>query len=127
MKSKAMGDKVAIGLSLLCLMHCLLLPVLLLVLPTATIVVALTNEFVHKAILFSVVPVSLAALYFGYRKHGSKALVVMGLMGLLLLLSAIFAHDLVGHTGEIVLTVLGSVLLVVGHFRNYRLSRAANA
>jgi len=97
-----------------------------LVLPTATIVIALSNEFVHKAILVSVVPVSLAALYFGYRKHGSKNLVAIGLAGLLLLLSAIFAHDLLGHTGEIVLTVLGSILLVLGHLRNYKLSLAAN-
>ena len=125
MKLQATGDKMAIGLSLLCIAHCLLLPVALLLLPTATMLLALKNELVHGGILLSVIPVSLVALYFGYMKHQTKSLVALTLSGLLVLVCAFFTHDLIGDTGEIVLTVVGSILLAQGHLRNYRLSVAS--
>ena len=66
-------DKVGIGASLLCAIHCALLPVLFTTLPLMGVEL-LENEQVELGfILFSLV-VGCFALYNGYKKHHHKKL-----------------------------------------------------
>jgi hypothetical protein len=47
---------------------------------------------------------------------------LIGALGLtILILAAYLGHELLGEYGEVVLTVLGSSIIVYSHIRNYRL------
>lgn len=113
-------DKAAIGLSFLCLAHCLALPLLLVLLPSLT-VLNLENELFHVGLVAIVIPTSLYALTLGCRKHQHYRLLAIGFVGLVCLLAAVIGEDALGEFAEKGLTVTGSVLIAYGHFRNYQL------
>lgn len=118
---QATGDKIAIALSTLCVVHCILTPVLLIALPALGSMAIFEHELFHQILLFFVLPVGLIALTAGFRHHRNLATFAYGLSGLALLTAAgTFAHDLVGEVGETVLTVIASILIVYAHIQNYR-------
>ena len=114
-------DKFAIGLSLICAVHCLALPLLLIILPSI-IALQLDNEVFHTLIIITVLPVSIFALTLGYKQHKSNWLLMLGFTGLLLLVIAvILGEETTGEFGEKLLTVLGASLVAAGHLWNFRL------
>jgi hypothetical protein len=116
-------DQIAVALSGLCLAHCLLLPLVVVTLP---FVGQFGNEHLHAEVLFVVIPVSGAALYFGFRRHNHPGIVGSGFLALaILVFGATVAHSAWGLLADRMLTVAGSVLLAVTHYRNFRLSRCA--
>ena len=116
-----LSDKTAIGLSFLCTLHCLALPLLLVVLPSLA-AMPFADEVFHLWMLALVIPISIFALTSGYRRHQSRDLLILGGAGLLIMiLAAVFGHDIVGEAGEKWGTVIGAVMLAWGHFKNYRL------
>jgi len=68
MNTQVNADKASITLSLACMIHCLLMPSFL-VLTSGFFALSIDNEFIHKAFLIIVLPVSLYALITGYRNH----------------------------------------------------------
>lgn len=113
-------DKFAIGLSMLCAIHCLLLPLLLIALPSIS-ALQLQNEAFHFWMLATVIPTSLYALTIGCKKHQRYRLLSWGISGLILMLMAVFfGHDIAGEYGEKILTLLGAILVVVAHWGNFR-------
>ena len=117
------ADKVAIGLSLVCVIHCLALP-LALVLAPSLVGLGLQDETFHLWIVLVVLPVSIYALTLGCRKHKNMGVLLVGLSGLLLLfLTALFGHDLAGETGERLLTLAGAGIIAASHARNFQLCR----
>lgn len=113
-------DKFAIGLSMLCTIHCLLVPILLVLLPSLG-ALQLDNEAFHTWMLIGVIPTSLYALTMGCKTHGRYLLLVLGGAGLILLtLAAVLGHEIVGEYGEKVLTVMGTTLVVLAHLSNFR-------
>lgn len=115
------ADRTAIGLSLVCAIHCLLLPVAVAVLPSATLI-GLEDELFHRLLLIVVLPVSAFALISGLRKHRNRTVLIVGVTGLMVLIvGAAFGHDLFGETGERIVTLVGSALVALGHFRNFQL------
>jgi len=116
-------DKTAISLSLICAIHCLFVPLVLLYAPTLTISV-LTDEWFHTLLLFLVFPVSIFAMFFGCRQHKRYNILFYGMIGLMILaVSAIWGHDILGETGEIVATLLGASFLSFGHYKNQKLCK----
>lgn len=116
-------DRVAVALSGLCLVHCLLLPFLIAAMP---FLAGFGSEHFHAPMLLIVVPVSVFALALGFRKHGDRSVIVLGMGGLLLLVAGgTVAHNLFGVVADQVLTVAGSLLLAATHYRNFKLSRMA--
>ncbi len=113
-------DRAAISLSFLCLAHCLILPLLLVILPSLT-VLNLDNEMFHLGMVVFVIPTSLYALTLGCRKHQHYQLLAIGFLGLTFLLGAVLGEEQIGEFGEKTLTVIGSVLIAFGHYRNFRL------
>ena len=72
-------------------------------------------------------PCALVAFVLGCKKHGDVKVVVMGTMGILILGSALLLHD-IHHSSEehegvlsIIVTVIGSVVLIMSHLRNRKL------
>lgn len=117
-------DKAAVSLSLLCIAHCLLLPVAVSIIPVFA-VLPLEDEFFHTLLLILVLPTSCIGLTLGCKKHQRWKLALWGAVGLsIIVLAAFFGHDTVGEFGEKVLTLLGSIIIAWGHFQNYRLCRS---
>ncbi|BAK65486.1 MULTISPECIES: MerC domain-containing protein [Sphingobium] len=113
-------ESAAISGSLICLLHCLALPALLLLLPGTMLLFAQSEAF-HVVALALLAPSAGLAFWLGYRRHGSGHVALAGGVGLLLLALALLPD--VGEGGELWLTVTGSVLLIAGHVANWRLRR----
>jgi len=108
----------AVSVSLLCLMHCLALPILLLLLPGALGLFARSDAF-HYAALALVVPAALGAFWLGYCKHRMRRPAILGFAGAACLAIALLPG--VGEGGELWFTIAGSLLLIAGHAMNWRL------
>jgi hypothetical protein len=120
-----MLDKVAMGLSFLCVAHCLLLPFAILVLP-ALGATFLEEESFHYWLLFLVVPTSVFSLWLGCRKHGRLEILTIGAFGLcLLLLIVALGVDLLGETSERITTVAGAAIIALAHYRNTKACKKA--
>ena len=116
-------DKAAIGLSLVCLAHCLLSLMPLLILPSLG-AAFLEDERFHYGILFLVLPTSLLALVMGFRKHGQYSVPIIGVIGLcVLLLVALLGEE---TTGDIAITVAGSLIVAYAHARNLVLGHSGD-
>jgi len=117
---QALTDKFSIGLSILCAVHCLLLPLLLVALPSLG-ALQLQNEAFHTWMLLAVIPISIYALTMGCKKHQRYQLLYWGFSGLLLMvLAVIFGHDIGGEAGEKILTLLGAIFVVIAHWKNFK-------
>ena len=113
------GDKIAIGLSFMCVLHCIALPFILILLPTVTSLLALSDERFHLWLVFAVIPISVFAIVSGYLHHKFSIVLLISAIGLALLISAVMLeHDVLGEKGEIILTLLGSGLVACGHIVN---------
>ena len=113
-------DKAAIGLSLLCVVHCLVTPIAIVMFP-ALAVTFLEGESVHYALLFLVLPISLFSLLLGCRKHGQRNILLLGIFGLFLLsLILLVGQETLGELGEKLSTVFGAVVIASAHFRNFK-------
>ena len=118
-------DKFAVSTSTICAVHCLCLPLLLGFFPTLGSSF-LGQEGFHIMLLWFVIPLSCVALTMGCRKHKSLSVALLGLGGLtLLIVTASLGHDILGEVGERVFTLMGALLIAVGHLRNYKLCRRA--
>lgn len=109
-------DRGAIGVSLLCMVHCLAMPVLALVFPLG-IFATLAHNHWHWLFLALAAPVSLLALY--RTSPGLRDTRLIGGIGLgIALLSAgVLVHD---HQLQIGFTVFGATSLFAAHLLNLR-------
>lgn len=122
-KVQRLLDQLAISASALCLMHCLITPFLLVAVPVLSSTF-LAGEAFHRFMVIFVLPLSGIALYIGCRDHKDSAVIALGGLGLIALVTiAFFGHDLLGETGEKIATVISAIVLSMGHLRNYRLCR----
>ena len=120
---QALTDKMAISLSLLCAIQCLAFPLLIVMLPSLA-ALPLDDEAFHVWMVLAVVPTSAYALTMGCKRHKRYRLLFLGLIGLLLLLSALLPGEhLVTEFWEKALTVTGAATIALGHCWNYRLCR----
>lgn len=120
MQRQNLGDGLAIGASFLCLVHCLMLPVLIVLLPTLGAFLAVPEQFHVWALAFTV-PTSALALVAGYRRHGWLTPLLCVAPALVLLATgALLAKS---ELAETVWTVLGATLLSLGHVLNWRALR----
>ena len=120
-KLQTFSDKAAIGLSLMCTIHCLAFPLLFVVFPSMASF-QLDNEVFHFRMLLAVMPTSIYALTLGCKRHKRLHLLVIGLLGLtVLLLTAILPEPLLSESAEKLLTLVGAMLIGYGHVKNYRL------
>ncbi len=120
---QVLTDKLSIGLSMACAIHCLLLPFMLVLIPGMT-ALQLDSEAFHLWMVMAVLPLSLYALTMGCRQHKHYRLLLLGGIGLVLLVVAVLLGEaMLGETGEKILTLFGASLIAVGHAWNFRLCR----
>lgn len=111
-------DRVAIGVSGLCLMHCLATSVLVALASTAGGM--LFHPLFHEVGLVVAIALGAAALGQGALRHQMMMPPAMGSLGLGVMAGAMTLHDSGGHA-EALWTMLGVGLLAFGH----RLNRLA--
>ncbi|AQQ66790.1 hypothetical protein Mag101_03390 [Microbulbifer agarilyticus] len=112
-------DKAAIGLSILCTAHCLMMPLLILFVPSiATLSIA--GEQFHQWMVAAVLPTSIYALAMGCKVHKQYRFAAMGIAGLALLVLALVLGENAGELVEKGLTLAGATLLAFAHIQNYR-------
>ncbi len=121
------ADKSAIFLSILCLVHCLFLPILVLILPAVSALGFFADEHFHQLLIFVIIPISFIALLSSYIRFKNWSIIGFIVFGVALITFAAFlGHDLVGHVGEVVLTVIGSIFIAYGHTKNLSLRRQSS-
>lgn len=108
-------DLCAAGLSTLCLLHCLALPLLAALMPLAA--QAADNELVHRVLAVAAVPVSLRVIWRTLPVDGTGLFIVAALTGLGLLLVGAFIEALSAYEQPI--TAAGGVLLGSAHLWNW--------
>jgi hypothetical protein len=114
-------DKFAILLSGVCLVHCLLAPVLITLLPIVSSSSLVEDILFHQLMLWAVLPTSIIALFLGCRKHKQFMIAVPGIVGISILVAvAFFGHAWFGIVGEKVATSIGGLVLALSHYLNYR-------
>lgn len=118
---RAWLDRAAVAASALCLVHCLLLPLLLAALPALAAVVTLPEQL-HVIAFAVAVPTSTAAMGLGWRRHARTAPALVAAVALALLGTGALAVDSLGGDASLErwLTSLGGVLLAGAHLANAR-------
>lgn len=116
-------DRVAISASALCMLHCLVTPLLLVAVPVISSTFMADEQF-HKLLVVFILPVSFIALFLGCRRHRDRIVMMFGSIGLILLVAVAFiGHDILGENGEKIGTIISGFILVIGHIQNYFLCR----
>ena len=90
---KQFSDKLSICLSLCCIIHCIALPVIILMIPSFASL-WINNEKVHIILVLFAVPISLFAMAKSLRVHHNYKCISLAVVGLSLLVGAIFMHDI---------------------------------
>jgi hypothetical protein len=120
-KSTDWLDGAAVGLSGLCMLHCLALPFFVGALP---MLMPFTESHLHAQVLYFAVPLSVIAIGIGYARHRNPLVVLAAFTGLgLLVAGATVAHSSLGLVADRLFTVSGSIVLAVAHLWNGLLSR----
>lgn len=114
-----LADGAAIGVSLLCLIHCLALPTLLAITPWL-IPGFMVDESFHVAAVAIALPVSALALANSLRAR--PLIVMLAGLGIALLLAGTLVHE---EYLEVSLTVCGALLVACAHLRNLYLQRVS--
>ncbi len=112
-------DLYAAGLSTLCLLHCLALPLLVTLMPLAAL--AAESEVLHRILAAAAVPVSLRVVWKSLSVEGNRPFVGAALIGLSLLLLAAFVEAVSAYEEPI--TVTGGVLLCLAHLWHWSQQR----
>ena len=108
-------DRLAIGLSGLCLVHCIGTAVLVMVLASAGGL--LVDPRIHEIGLFLAIALGMIGIGGGAMRHGFLLPVAIGSLGLGTMAGSLtFPHG----TLEIVISVLGVLILALGHDLNRR-------
>ena len=114
------SDRLAMTLSIACIVHCLFVPAFL-ISSTALFSIQFSDEILQYSLLFVAAPISLYALYLGKKNHKSNSFFPIGLFGLTVLFFALFNEGTyLGLPLETILTIIGSAFLIFAHYRNYR-------
>jgi hypothetical protein len=125
-KTQLTSDKIAISLSLVCVLHCFFVPSFIILTPSF-ISFSLGNEFIHKVIVLVAVPVSFYALMLGYKNHKTTSYLPAGILGLLTIIFAVvLGEEILGATIEKGLTLTGSILIALAHYKNYQNCKQLN-
>jgi len=114
--ASVLWDRFGIGVSGICAIHCLIFPVLISVLPLFS-AVSFLHEWAHPVFIITLIPI----VYFAARRsHFDKKITTLLVTGFILVVAGwLLGHFWLGLVVETTLTVMGSFLLIIGHWKNY--------
>lgn len=111
-------DRTAVTLSALCIIHCVMLPLVATGLPLLGLVAE--SEWVHRSFVILAVPIS-AYVFLKPRPANQGSLLLLRLLvavGILLLILGAFVEAL--HDHEVILTVIGACMVATAHILHSR-------
>jgi hypothetical protein len=112
---RGIWDKTGIATSLICILHCIFTPLLAASLP----ILAVTERGTHIGLTVVLMSIGLVAFVPGYRKHGRRTMVFLGMLGITMLCAAVFLPEkLASESVETMLTVIGGSFLIIAHLSN---------
>ena len=82
--AKINNDKIAIGLSIACVMHCFFVPSFIVLFP-AFMSIQLDNELIHYLMIWLIAPISILTLSKGFINHKRGSFFFIGMICLLYL------------------------------------------
>jgi hypothetical protein len=116
------ADYCGMTASVICLVHCIGTPLLLLLFPMLGL--AEGNDSLHRTMAILVVIPALFAILPGFRKHRNWSVPLTGSVGLICFItSVLFIGPHYGEMAELLLATIGGVLLFTTHYRNHRFCR----
>lgn len=117
-------DKIGIGLSTLCMIHCLATTFILLLVPAFGAQFLDNSEQFHWLMAIVVLPVALFAFLRGYTHHHRVFTLALGFSGVGLLYTALIFHEVFESSlPHVLVTIAGSALLLTAHVLNWRYCR----
>lgn len=119
-------DKIGIFLSLSCCVHCMATPVILMAAPAVG--EYFESPLIHIILFVLVAPIALVSFIKTYKHTQKRRPLTLGVIGLTGLLAALLLHmyaeGRVGmghiHELEIVVNIISGLILVAGHFFNFK-------
>jgi hypothetical protein len=134
-------------MAMLCAVHCLLTPILIVFLPIITTTFWVHENF-HMWMVLFVVPTTGAAVFMGCKKHKDRAVLLLSIIGISVLAS-VAAYETIVHSqsgvaghaycpdcvggghpsawrASTLINVMGGILLASAHVRNFLLCRQAH-
>ncbi|MEM1180341.1 MAG: MerC domain-containing protein [Acidobacteriota bacterium] len=120
---RAIADGFGIFGAAACAIHCIAIPVLLVV--GAAVPSLFLGETFHRTMLWLVVPSAILAFSLGCSRHKDRLVLILGAVGVIgLVASGTVLHDVVGEFGEKAGTLASAAILIFAHVRNFRLCRS---
>lgn len=122
--SRQWADSLGVWTSTLCVIHCLLTP--LLISFSAVLAHFLpAEEHVHRTLALLVALFGTVALLLGFRKHRRSTVLFLMLAGLSCIAGAVwFGNRFPSHTVEVMITFCGSALMIAAHRLNHTFCRS---
>ncbi len=125
-------DRLGISASLVCAVHCILTPFLVLAMPIAG--EFLSEAWFHSIIAVIVFPVALWALWNGYKKHHDQSVLWLGGIGLSLMaiglefpyITSTPIEESHQNPWSIFTMVVAGLTLAYAHYRNLRSCNHSN-
>ena len=122
--SRQWADRLGVWTSSLCVVHCVLTPVLI----SSSAVLAHflpAEEKVHRSLALLVALFGAIALLVGFRKHGRRRILILMSAGLgCIAAAAWFGDKLPSHGYEVAITMVGSALMITAHRFNHTFCRS---
>lgn len=115
-------DKIGVGLSSVCLVHCLLLPVLLATLPFMSFLAFMKHPITEGLMIVFAILNAIITVTFGFKKHNNFIVPAIFFSGSILLGLFFFANEFIHHNEWIIL--IGAALIGVGHLFNKSLCKS---
>ncbi len=136
-------DSVAVSMSLICAVHCLVTPLIIVLLPIVATSFWVNSNF-HLWMMLLVIPTTTVAVFQGCKKHKDKAVIGLSASGLALLFSAALYETVTHMSSSVeeahcnmcvtesavpsfsvlaVINIVGGALLASAHIRNFVLCR----
>lgn len=111
---------------IVCLVDCVVIPVLLMVLPLVGV-----HQIFHgmgdQLLLLLVLAICTPTITAGFLKHRRKSVMVLMVVGFALMFCANFAGHAIDETLHLALSVLGSTLLIRANIVNRRLQKSSSS
>lgn len=120
--SKVVGfmDIAGVFASTLCTIHCILLPIVVVLLPVFAKPI-MEHDFVHVGLAGFVLVFCLMAYIPGYMAHHDKKLIWIGAAGITLVFFATFVARAWGEVMEGIIITMGNTVIIFGHMLNRKL------
>jgi len=112
-----LADRLGICLSVLCILHCLAVPIGIALIPALQAIV--DHDFFHYVLVLVLPALAVMAFIPGFRKHRDMRVFYWSLPGMALIALTVWFHE--SHATQALFSIPGSLCLIRAHWINRHL------